>query len=362
MTELEKARAGINEVDRQMAALFEQRMKYAETIAAYKQSHGLPIDDPAREEALIVQNCAYLEDRALVPYYTDALRYTIRLSKRYQRRLSEGMRVAFAGVAGAFAEIVAHRIFPGRACVGYPDFAAAYHAVEKGECDCAILPVENSYNGDVGPVMDLSFFGPLHITGLYEARIVQNLLGIRGTDITKIRTVLSHPQALGQCAPYLEKHGFACEEVVNTALAAKMVAEAGRQDLAAIASEEAAAQFGLVKLDGHINESVNNTTRFVIFSPLPNEPSPEDGRFVLVFTVKDKAGELGKAVSVIGHHGFNLRALKSRPTKALVWNYYFFAEGEGNIDSPAGRAMMADLAVHCDELRLVGSYQKEVSV
>lgn len=362
MSDLEKAREGINEVDRQMAALFVRRMAYAKTIASYKQAHGLPIDDLAREDALIARNAGYIADPELLPYYTDALRHTIRLSKRYQRRIIEGMRVAFSGVPGAFAHIVARRIFPGVATAAYPDFNSAYHAVETGECDSVILPLENSYNGDVGQVMDLSFFGPLHITGMYEAKIVQNLLGIKGSDITKVRTVVSHPQALGQCAPFLEKHGFATEEVVNTALAARMVAEAGRPDLAAIASDEAAEEFGLIKLESHINEKEDNTTRFAVFSAAANEPAADHERFVLVFTVKDSAGALGKAVSVIGNHGFNLRAVKSRPTKALVWNYYFFAEAEGNINSPEGQAMMKELAVHCNALRLVGSFKKERTV
>lgn len=361
MTDLEKARLGINEVDRQMAELFVRRMGYARVVAAYKKEHGLPIDDFAREEELIARTSAGMEDKEMIPYYVDSLRHTIRLSKRYQRRLCEGMRVAFSGTSGAFAELVAKRIFPGVATMGYADFHAAYRAVEKGECDCVILPIENSYNGDVGQVMDLAFFGSLYISGVYEAKIVQNLLGVKGSDITKIRKVISHPQALGQCAPYIEKHGFAVEEAVNTAMAAEMVARMGCPDVAAIASEEAAEEFGLIKLEGHINESSTNTTRFAIFTPVRTDPSPADERFVLVFTVKDDAGELGKAISVIGSHGFNLRALKSRPTKELVWNYYFYAEGEGSIYGEAGQAMLEELRRHCDDVRLIGSYKKERS-
>lgn len=362
MTELEQARKIINATDEEMARLFQQRMDAVRMVARHKKEHGIPVDDFAREEQLIARNSAFIADEEYRSYYVNFLRSTIDISKQFQHRLLDGMRVAYSGVEGAFANIVAERIFPDASCVGYSDFDAAYRAALSGECDCALLPIENSYNGDVGKVLDLAFFGSLYINGVYEAEITQNLLAVKGTTMDQVKKVISHPQALGQCANYIKKHGFETEEAVNTAVAAKMVAEMGRHDIAAIGSEEAAEKFGLKKLEGHINESGNNTTRFGVFSRVRREPSPGDNHFIMLFTVKNVAGSLGRAVSVIGAHGFNLRALKSRPTKDTNWDYYFYAEGEGNISSSEGKSMLVYLESVCSNLKIIASYEKEIKV
>ncbi len=362
MNQLEQARMIINSTDEEMARLFQRRMDAARMVAIHKKEHGLPVEDLAREEELIRRNSTFIAEEEYRSYYVEFLRSTIEISKQFQHKLLDGMRVAYSGVEGAFANIVAERIFPDASCVGYSDFDAAYKAVEDGECDCALLPLENSFNGDVGKVMDLSFFGSLSINGVYEAEIIQNLLAVKGTTMDQIKKVVSHPQALGQCASYIKEHGFEVVEAVNTAVAAKMVAESGSHEIAAIASEEAAVKFGLKKLEGRINESGNNTTRFGVFSRMRREPAPGDGRFIMLFTVKNVAGSLGKAVSVIGEHGFNLRALKSRPTKDLIWDYYFYVEGEGNIGSFEGRKMLAALESCCNNVKILASYDKEQKV
>ena len=362
MTDLERARIMINEADSEMLRLFEQRMDAVRLVTAYKKEHGVPVEDPVREEQMIAKNAAMIQDEAYRSYYVSFLRSAIELSKQMQHRLLDGMRVAYSGVEGAFANIAAQRIFPDATCVPCPDFNAAYQAVVNGNCDCALLPIENSFNGDVGNVMDLAFFGSLYISGVYEAEIVQNLLAVKGATLADIKQVISHPQALGQCASFIKSHGFEAIEAVNTAVAAKQVAETGRLDLAAIGSEEAAKKFGLIKLESHINQSSANTTRFAVFTRAQKPVAPRDGRFIMLFTVKNTAGSLGKAVSVIGEHGFNLRALKSRPTKELIWDYYFYAEGEGNIDSDEGRAMLEDLGSCCSNIKLLGSYEKEIKI
>ena len=359
MTDLEKARQIINSVDTEMAELFRQRMDAVKLVAAYKQARGLPVDDFAREEEMIARNLARLSDEDLRSYYVSFLRATIDVSKQMQHKLLDGMRVAYSGVPGAFANIAAEKIFPDAVAVAYPDFKAAYKAVENGECDVAVLPIENSYNGDVGNVLDLAFFGSLYINGVYEAEIVQNLLAVKGATLDQIKTVISHPQALGQCAAYIEKHGFETVEAVNTAVAAKQVAQSGRTDIAAIGSAEAAEKFGLKKLAAHINESSTNSTRFAVFSRVQKVPAPTDKKFIMLFTVNNVAGSLGRAVSVIGEHGFNLHALKSRPTKELVWDYYFYVEGEGNIAGEEGAEMLRQLKDYCNNLKVLGSYEKD---
>ncbi len=362
MTDLERARQIINETDVEMARLFERRMDAARLVAAYKKEHGLPVDDFGREAEILKRNTKLVANEDYRSYYVNFLQYTIGLSKNLQHRLLDGMRVAYSGVEGAFANIAAERIFPDGSAVAYPDFKAAYDAVVAGECDCAVLPVENSHNGDVGQVLDLAFFGSLFVTGVYEIEVVQNLLAVPGASLSDIKQVTSHPQALGQCAAYIRKHGFEPIEAVNTAVAARRVAELGRRDLAAIGSAEAAEKFGLVKLEGHINESGSNTTRFAVFSRAERAPSATDKQFVMLFTVKNAAGSLGRAVSVIGEHGFNLRALKSRPTKELIWDYYFYAEGEGNIHSEQGKTMLRELKKCCSQVKILGNFEKEIYI
>lgn len=362
MTDLEKARRKINEIDCEMARLFTERMNAVKKVAEYKRLHGLQVTDSVREAENLKRNSKLIEDESLKSYYVNFLQSNMEISKNYQHRLLEGMRVAFSGVEGAFANIAAKKVFPDSVAAAYPDFKAAYNSVVDGECDCVILPIENSYNGDVGQVMDLAFFGSLYINGIYDISVIQNLLVNKGTVMDDIKTVISHPQALGQCAGYIKKHGFKAVEAVNTAVAAKMVAESGRKDIAAIASEEAADIFGLKKIEAHINESNNNTTRFAVFSRTAKTPSVSDNNFILLFTVTNEAGSLGKAISIIGDNGFNLKALKSRPTKELVWNYYFFAEGEGNINSPQGKQMLGELKTKCSEIKVIGYYEKEVSL
>jgi len=360
MTELEKARQTINQVDKEMAALFTKRMDAVKIVAEYKRLHGTQVTDAAREAEVLKRNSALIDNDDYKSYYVNFLQHNMELSKSYQHRLLEGMRVAFSGVEGAFANIAANKVFPDAMAVPYPDFKSAYNSVVDGECDCVILPIENSYNGDVGQVMDLAFFGSLYINGIYDIGVVQNLLAIKGTTMDQIKTVISHPQALGQCANYIKKHGFNTEDAVNTAVAAKQVSEMGRHDIAAIASDEAAEKYGLKKLEAHINESNSNTTRFAVFSQSQKTPSAVDNHFILLFTVTNEAGSLGKAISIIGENGFNLKALKSRPTKELVFSYYFYAEGEGNINSENGKKMLLELKDKCSEIRVVGCFEKEI--
>lgn len=359
MTKLEQARQRINEIDKEMARLFEERMDAAAMVAESKKETGMPVYDPEREAQLIERNSLFIKNEEYKPYYVDFLQGTMDVSKRFQSRLLGGRKIAYSGVEGAFAWIATKRIFPVSAAIAYPDFVSAYQSVVKGECDCAVLPIENSTAGDVAQVMDLGFNGSLYVSGVYDLEIMQNLLTLPGVRLSDVKEVVSHPQALAQCGKFLQKHGFSCREAVNTAVAAKELAESGRTDVAVIASKETAALYKLSVLVQDINESRINTTRFAVFSKNPTTPSKNDEHFIMYFTVKNKAGALGKAVSVIGENGFNLRALKSRPTKDKSWEYYFFAEGEGNIFSARGKKMLEELEDTCSNLKIVGSFGKE---
>jgi len=357
MDRLEEARGIINEVDEEMARLFVRRMQAVATIADYKREHGLPVLDAAREEAVIRRGSARVEDDELRAYYTNFIQSNMAISRAYQQKLLKGMRVAYSGTVGAFAYIATGKLFPTAERVAFGDFTSAYRAVESGECDAAVLPIENSYNGEVGQVTDLMFSGNLYVNAMLDLAVSHDLLVVPGAQKNEIKTILSHPQALGQCAEYIRAQGWQTQEYTNTALAAKYVAERGDPEVAALASEEAAEVFGLDVLERNVNASRSNTTRFAVFSRSEELHTSRHGsHFVLVFTVKNEAGSLAKAIDIIGQHGFNMRSLRSRPMKELLWQYYFYVEADGDIHTPEGENMLHHLGYYCDRLKLVGTY------
>lgn len=359
MESLKELREKINKVDKEMARLFTERMNAVSKIAECKKESGISIFDKAREEEIIRNNSALVEDEVIREYYVNFLRNNMQVSRNYQARILEGMKVAYSGTEGAFAHIATQKLFPYANKIAYGNFEDAYKSVESGESDVAVLPIENSYNGEVGQVSDLMFFGSLYINAVFELAITQDLLGVKGASVSVVKTVISHPQALGQCKDYIKEKGFMQTEYENTALAAKYVAEKGDASIAAIASAEAADIFGLTVLERNINASRTNTTKFAVFSRVKNKHlNNQTGlNTILLFTVKNEAGALAKAIEVIGKHGFNMRCLRSRPVKDLLWQYYFYVEAEGNIDTPEGQVMLSELEGYCDKLKTVGTFK-----
>lgn len=358
-SDIAETRKNIDRIDREMAELFAERMQAAAVVAAYKEEHGLPVEDKAREAEMIARNTERLPP-AYRPYYRNFLVGTITESKRYQRLLVSGLRVAYSGVEGAFAHVATMRIFgePGEK-VACPDFATAYRSVESGACHCAVLPIENSYAGDVGQVMDLAWRGSLTISGIYDLPLSQCLLAKPGVTLAEVREVVSHPQALAQCQPYLRRQGWIQTTAVNTAVAARTVAAGERREVAVIAARETAELYGLQVLENDINEQKSNTTRFAVFSPAACEIKPSDNHFVLLFSCKNQPGALGDAISVISRHDYNLKCLKSHPTGVENWAYYFYAEGEGNLGTEAGQTMRRELERVCNSVRVLGSFSGE---
>ena len=355
---LQEARAIINDVDAQMAELFVRRMHAAEMVAQYKKTHGMPILDAEREETVIRSGCARVEEETLREYYVDFMRDTMAVSRRYQQRLLQGIRVAYCGTEGAFAHIAADRLFHEAEKVAYGDFKSAYDSVVTGDCDIVVLPLENSYAGEVAQVTDLMFSGPLYVNHVMSLSIVHDLLAVEGATLETVRTVVSHPQALSQCDTFIRTHGYQQMSYANTALAARYVAEQKDPTIAAIASAESAGNFGLKPLAEGINQSHVNTTRFAVLSKAENRnvARQHGAHFILVFTVRNEAGSLAQALNVIGSYGFNMRTLRSRPMGELLWQYYFYVEAEGNIHSDDGEKMLKRLSVYCDKVKCVGSF------
>lgn len=359
MKDIKEIRKDINVIDEEMAALFEKRMKLAKDIAQYKIANGLDIYDAKREEEIISHNLALIEDDSIKSYYINFIKSVMGESKKYQSVLFNGLKVAYSGVPGAFAYIAAKKMYPGSEYISYSNFESAYKACEDGDVDVVILPIENSFAGDVGVVMDLLFQGTLKINKMYDLEVVQNLIGLKGSRKEDIKTVISHPQALGQAQDYILKNGYQQIEFANTALAATEIKNRNDKSLAAIASKETAELYDLEILDSHINSSTYNSTRFASLSRISRMPDTNvkmGEHFILVYTVKNQAGALAETLNIIGAHGYNMRTVRSRPMKELMWNYFFFVEVEGNINTSDGADVLNELTTVCDRLKLVGTY------
>jgi len=269
--------------------------------------------------------------------------------------MQSGLKVAYSGVEGAFAHIAAGRIFPDSNRISCRDFKTAYNSVVNGECDVAVLPIENSYAGEVGQTIDLIFSGGLFINGIYELEIHQNLLGLPDATVEDIKKVISHPQALSQCHDYITLREFDTEEANNTAVAAKTVADMNDKSVGSIASIETAEIYGLKVLEANINKSGENTTRFAVLSKV-KATSPSLCNSVLMFTVKNEAGSLANAISIIGKYGYNMTALRSRPMKKHSWQYYFYVEIDGTTETNEGKKMIEELNKVCDQLKVAGTF------
>ncbi len=359
MKELEMARKGINEIDQNMAELFEKRMNLVVQVANCKKKNGMPVYDSSREKQVIERCVQFIKNIDLQPYYVQFLQNLMDVSKKYQHKLLEGARIAYSGIEGAFANIAAKKIFPDGALVPYSDFESAYKSVENGECDVAVLPIENSFAGEVGQVSDLMFTGSLFVNGVYALSVTHNLLGVRGATVKDIKTVVSHPQALDQCASFIKKYGFEQRQAVNTARAAQEVASLHDSSVAAIASEETAELYNLEVLAPNIHENPSNTTRFAVFSKVKEEIiNAEDySTFIMMFVVKNESGSLVKVLQIIGNYGYNLRVVRSRPLKDSQWEYYFYVEAEGKLSSDRAKEMLSEISEKCQMLKVLGSYE-----
>lgn len=363
MKDIKDIRKDINNIDAQMADLFTRRMDLAKEVSEYKKERGLPIYDKEREDQVIQNNLKYIANEEIKDSYVDFITSTMRISRDYQRRLLQGMKVAYSGTKGAYAYITSKRLFPDAELISYPNFASAYNAVNNSEVDVCVLPFENSYAGDVGVVNDLMFQGNLYINDVYELEIVHNLIVKKGTKLEDIKVVWSHPQALAQCNNFITKHNLLTKEFQNTALAAKALSESNEDGVAVIASEEVLEIYtNLELIKPSINDARNNTTKFGVFAKTMREPSKSKmgDHFIIMFTVANEAGALATTLNIIGSHGFNMRALRSRPMKELIWNYYFFVEMDGDITSTDGKEMIKELSTVCDCLKVVGTYYTPV--
>lgn len=356
MDQLEAARRQIDAVDAQLADLFEQRMAAVLQVAEYKKAHGLPIFDPAREAAVLDKAAARIHSDALRPYYRDHVQHMMDLAKAYEAQQMGCNRVAYQGVEGAFAHIALRALFPHGEALACPTWDDVFDAVEQGDAAYGVLPFENSHAGDVSAVLDLCYARPgIWVVQVYDLPISQNLLVLPGAQLSGLKKVYSHQQAIAQSDTFLKQFGLPAAAMPNTAMAAKFVADSGDLSLAAIASRETAALYGLEVLVPDINTDGDNTTRFIVIS----RDNPTGGnRFSLLFTADNKPGKLAEVIQLIGQAGFNMESIKSRPLPHVPFEYYFYVELVGDPAAHEAEALLEALDRVCRTVRLLGVYTK----
>ncbi len=268
-------------------------------------------------------------------------------------------RVAFQGEYGAYSELASYAYFrEDIEVMPVPSFRDIFTVVTTGEAEYGIIPIENSLTGSIHENYDLLLAHDLVITGEVKLRIEHCLIGPPGAALADIRRVFSHPQALSQCRDYLDSMKDVEQiSVSDTAGAARRIKERGEPGDAAIASAQAALDYGLEILASGIESNHKNFTRFLILSREPAPPAP-DARTSIVFALKNIPGALFKGLSVFALRDIDLNKIESRPIPGTPWEYIFYLDFQGDIRDEVTERAIDHLREIASLVKVLGSYQK----
>lgn len=383
MRELAQCRKEIDEIDRQLAALFEQRMAVCREVGAYKREHGLPVLDARRERELLADKAAMAGDPELAPLLTTFFENIMAGSRTLQERmLSEpdpgkaaeleayealrswrgeplqDRRVLYQGQPGAYCEEAAIGFF-GADCerMNLKTWDGVFRGVREGFGDYGVVPIENSSTGSISDVYDLLGRFGCYIVGEQIVPVVHCLLALPAANMDTITDVYTHEQGFRQCRPFLSGYPkWKQHEMVNTALAAKFVAESGDCSKAAVASRRAAELYGLQVLQTRINENAHNYTRFIVVAAEPRFPADAD-KISVCFHVPHTEGSLCRILQIIARAGLNLEKLESRPVPEQSWNYRFYADFSGNLKQDGMDLVIRELIDAAISFRVLGNYR-----
>lgn len=378
--DLSELRVEIDQIDRQIVELVRQRMMVANEVAEYKRERDLPVLDAGREKALLAkvtgqageefasgvraiyhtilsasrsyQNVQLDRDTVIYQGIKDALEKTPNL-------FPQASKVACQGVEGAYSQIACCRMFKAPEITYCKTFENVFRAVDSGECRYGVLPIENSTAGSVHAVYDLMQKYNFYIVRSARMKISHNLLAKRGVKLENVREIISHEQAINQCAGYLAELGVKVTVVRNTAVAAKMVAESERTDLAALSSRFCAELYHLDILQESVQDRDNNYTRFICISK-NQEIYPGADRTSLMITVPHRPGSLSTVLTKFTALEINLHKLESRPLPGREFEFMFYFDIEESIYAPEMEVLFQTLEVDCEQLRYLGSYNEVI--
>ena len=375
--ELSDYRQKIDEIDARLVKLFQERMDVSGEIAAVKEEKKLPVFDPAREREKLKQV------GEMVPHalrgYTERL-YTMLFELSRARQLAENPKesglqqkiaaaimntqplfppramVAVQGVEGANSQSAAEKLFATPDLLFFNSFEGVFSAIDKGLCRFGVLPLENSTAGSVNRVYDLMMAYNFSIVRSVRLKVDHCLLANPGSDISDIREIVSHEQALAQCEGFIKTLGKVkvtrCE---NTALAAKMVYESGRNDLAALSSLSCAELYSLNCLKSSVQDSGSNYTRFICISK-DLEIYPGSDRTSIMMALPHKPGSLYHALGRFYALGINLNKLESRPIAGSDFEFMFYFDLETSVYSDEFMQMFKDIEGLGAQFKYLGSY------
>ena len=379
--DLTQLRSQIDNIDDQLVQLFCQRMDVSAKIAEYKKENHLPIHVPAREREKLVD----VADKAgsEMANYTRVLYSMIfELSRSYQGKhnatssalhekianaieetpnlFPQTPMVACQGVEGAYAQIACEKIFKAPMIMYFKNFEGVFHSIEQGLCSYGVLPIENSTAGSVKKVYDLMIHHNFSIVRTFRLKVDHNLLANPGASIDGIKEIYSHEQAIHQCSAFLSAHpGIKVTPVENTAVAAKMVAQSGRTDVAALSSRACAELYGLQILASCIQDQGNNYTRFIcIAKNLQVYPGADKTSVMMV--LNHKPGALYRVLARMYVLGINVTKLESRPIPDRDFEFMFYFDLETSIYSEEFVQLMCELDELCEEFKYLGSYSEVV--
>lgn len=361
--ELVQIRQQIDKIDKQLAAVLEQRLKLVLDVAAYKKSKGLPVKDAAREAKVIAKVTGQLENKD----YTDAVAGIMRSVIDAACDLEETaiadaaptiLKIGCFGVAGSFTHQALEEYFDGRKYerLHFTQFEEIVAAVSEGTLDYGVLPIENSSTGGITEVYDLLRKYDCSIVGERCVKIEQNLLGCDGATLNTITKVYSHPQGLAQSKEFFKDHpNMQAVPYFSTSKSAETVASQHDVTLGAVAGKKAAQLYGLQILAANINYNSNNITRFVIIAKNAEVIKGAD-KITLVVAVKHEAGSLYKLLGQFYHNGLNMMNLESRPMEGKSWEYFFHIDVTGNLLDPQVQDALEGVAQNCTYYKILGNY------
>lgn len=379
--DLNELRQEIDRIDDELVRLFVARMGISAQVADYKRANHLPIFHPGRERA-ILQKVADKAGPEMGNYTRVLYSMLFELSRSYQSKRNgelsalyqqisrsiEGTSklfpqtptVACQGVEGAYSQIACEKIFKSPFIMYFKNFEAVFTAIEQGMCKYGILPIENSTAGSVTKVYDLMIKHNFSIVRTFRLKIDHNLLANPGSKISDIKTVYSHEQAINQCVEFLHTlPGVNVIPVANTAIAAEMVAQSGKTDVAALSSRSCAELYGLNCLAASVQDKGNNRTRFICISK-NLEIYPGSDKTSIMMVLPHKPGALYKVLARLYTLGINVTKLESRPIPDREFEFMFYFDLETSIYSEEFIQLMCELDDLCEEFKYLGSYTEVV--
>jgi prephenate dehydratase len=268
------------------------------------------------------------------------------------------MKIAFQGEHGAYSEQAVFDYFGDVETLPCETFDLVFDSVTSGKADKGLIPIENSLAGSIHQNYDLLLRNQLHIVGEYFLRVRHCLIAMPNVKKEEIKKAISHPQALGQCASYLKNLNIKPEAVYDTAGSVKMLKESGAQDTAAIASKRAAEIYEMQILEEGIEDNAENFTRFLAISAEPTVGVEKEAKTSIVFTLKNQAGALFKAMSVFALRDIDLTKIESRPLQGKPWEYLFYIDFVGSQYDDVVKRALEHLGEYALTLRVLGSYPR----